>query len=58
MQGPTKERWQELCKLAAVEQDPSKMLELIREINALLIEKEQRLVSEVSSNKPNNQTKP
>lgn len=36
----------ELCKLAAVEQDPVKMLELITEINRLLLEKEQRLVRE------------
>jgi hypothetical protein len=37
------EKWQELCALAAVEQDPEKMLELTREIIRLLEEKEQRL---------------
>jgi hypothetical protein len=36
-------RWQELCKLASVEQDPNKLLDLITEINRLLAEKETRL---------------
>jgi hypothetical protein len=40
------ERWMELAKQAAVEQDPAKMLELIKEINDLLLEKEHRLVRE------------
>jgi hypothetical protein len=31
-----KERWQELCELAAKEQDPEKLMELIREIDRLL----------------------
>ena len=43
MQGPTRERWQELCAQAAEEQDPEKLLELVKEINRLLEEKEQRL---------------
>jgi len=38
-----KEHWMELCAAAAVEQDPVKMLELVKEINRLLEEKEQRL---------------
>ena len=33
----------ELCKQAAVEQDPKKLLELVVEINDLLEEKERRL---------------
>jgi len=33
-----RERWFELCKLATVEQDPSKMVELLREINRVLKE--------------------
>ncbi len=37
------ERWMELCALAAEEQDSDKLLELTREINKLLAEKEQRL---------------
>ena len=31
-----RERWFELCKLATVERDPSKMVELLREINRVL----------------------
>jgi DNA anti-recombination protein RmuC len=42
MQGETGERFRKLCEQAAVEQD-SKLLELAKEINALLEEKEQRL---------------
>lgn len=37
------ERWMELCKQAAVEQDPEKLMELVREINELLEAKERRL---------------
>ena len=43
MQGVNKERWLELCAQAAVEQDPARMLELVKEINDLLEEKERRL---------------
>jgi hypothetical protein len=43
MQGEKKERWMELCAQAAIEQDPKKLLELAREINDLLEEKERRL---------------
>lgn len=43
MEGPTKERWYELCELAAKEQDASKLVALVTEINRLLEEKEQRL---------------
>ena len=43
MPGETKERWVELCELAAVEEDPDKLMELVREINRLLEEKRQRL---------------
>ena len=43
MQGRDKELWQELCERAAIEQDPNKLLELIKEINRLLEEREQRL---------------
>jgi len=43
MKGERRERWQNLCALAAEEQDPQRLLELIREINELLEEKEQRL---------------
>jgi hypothetical protein len=37
-----KEKWMELCELAANEQDANKLMALITEINRLLEEKEQR----------------
>jgi hypothetical protein len=40
MQDKSKERWFQLCHLAAVEQDPAKMLMLVQEICRLLKEKE------------------
>jgi hypothetical protein len=43
MQGETKKRWEELCSLAEVEQDPEKFLNLHREIVLLLESKENRL---------------
>ena len=43
MQGKNKERWEELCEHAAIEQDPEKLLALTTEINRLLLEKEERL---------------
>jgi hypothetical protein len=52
MQGPIKERWQELCEQAANEQDPAKMLELVAEINRLLEEKQRRLDSKVTTSPP------
>ena len=36
MQDKTRERWQELCEQAANEQDPTKVLEIVEEINRLL----------------------
>jgi hypothetical protein len=44
--GNTKERWRELCEQASVEQDPDKLLELVKEINQLLEEKRTRLADE------------
>jgi hypothetical protein len=32
----TKERWRDLCKQAAVEKDPDKLVKLCDEINAIL----------------------
>ena len=46
MLGPNRERWQELCARAADEQDSEKLLELVKQINTLLEEKEQRLAKE------------
>jgi hypothetical protein len=44
MQGEEGERWVQLCEQAAIEQDPSKLMKLIEEINRLLEAKEQRLM--------------
>ena len=38
-----REEWEKLCQLAAVEQDPERLMELIQQINELLEAKEQRL---------------
>jgi hypothetical protein len=43
MKGETGERWRTLCQQAQTEQDPDELMEIIREINRLLDEKEQRL---------------
>lgn len=43
MRGEQRERWEELCRLAADERDPDRLMELIGEINRLLEQKEQRL---------------
>ena len=43
MNGDGKERWIELCGQAAIEQDPTKLLALTKEIIRLLEEKEARL---------------
>jgi hypothetical protein len=41
--GKERERFLTLCGLAANEQDPHRLLELVREINNLLEAKEERL---------------
>ena len=46
MKGEKREQWMRLCEQAANEQDPQRLLELVREINRLLEEKEQRLRQE------------
>jgi hypothetical protein len=38
-----KERWMELAELAAAEQDPKKLSELVKEIDQLLAQKQDRL---------------
>jgi hypothetical protein len=43
VQGANKERWKMLCEQAAIEQDPEKLHELVKEINDLLEAKEARL---------------
>jgi hypothetical protein len=46
MQGKTEARWRELCAQAAAEQDPDRLLELVRQIDEILGKKEQRLQPE------------
>jgi hypothetical protein len=41
--GSNKERWLQLAELAAKEQNPAKLIELVDEINRVLQEKEQLL---------------
>ena len=43
MIGKNKERWEELCELATKEQDPQKLIELMKEIDRLLEIKLNRL---------------
>jgi hypothetical protein len=38
-----RERWEELCRQAATEQDPKKLMELVTEIDKLLSQKMDRL---------------
>ena len=45
MQEQQKERWKELCELAAQEQNPKRLIELVAEINRLLEQREQRLIA-------------
>jgi hypothetical protein len=37
----SKERWFQLCQLAAVENDPEKLVAIVSEVNRLLAAKEQ-----------------
>ena len=49
MQGETKERWMQLAEQATTEQDPVKLLQLIKEIDALLAAKQDRLMNRPKS---------
>ena len=46
------ERWLQLCSQAAVEQDPDKLMKLLKEINRLLIQREERRNRRTSSDDP------
>jgi hypothetical protein len=46
MQGKVKEKWIELCEQIAIEQEPARMIVLVRELNRMLDEKEERLQRE------------
>jgi hypothetical protein len=50
--GEKRERWKELCEHAANEQDPEKLLHLVKEINDLLDAKKRRLAEVPASAKP------
>jgi hypothetical protein len=52
LKGEKLELWQQLCAMAAVEQDPQKLIELVREINRLLGEKQDQLNREKAEKKP------
>jgi hypothetical protein len=43
MHDEQKERWLELCELAAKEQNSDKLLQYVQEINLILEEKQKRL---------------
>jgi hypothetical protein len=47
-----RERWMQLAELAAGEQDPDKLSELVREIDRLLAEKMDRLHRDQIPSKP------
>jgi hypothetical protein len=53
MRGQTEERWRELCELATVEQDPERLMVLVREITRLLEEKQARLSGRHDSSSTN-----
>ena len=53
MRGQTEERWRELCELARVEQDPERLMVLVREITRLLEEKQARLSGRHDSSSTN-----
>lgn len=44
MKGEILVEWQRLCQQAASEPDPEKLLDLVKRINVLLEQKEQRLL--------------
>jgi len=44
------EHWRQLCEQAAIEQDSEKLMELVKEINRLLAEKEARLKANRTKN--------
>jgi hypothetical protein len=49
LSGENKEKWESLCRQAAVEQDSAELLKLVKEITQMLDEKEQRLKREKSA---------
>ncbi|HEX6803433.1 MAG TPA: hypothetical protein VF133_07100 [Terriglobales bacterium] len=43
MHGEKREEWKRLCELAADEQEPDKLMQVVKRLNELLEEKEERL---------------
>jgi hypothetical protein len=43
VQNETKERWMDICELAAREQDSDRLMMLVQELNELLTQKHERL---------------
>jgi hypothetical protein len=56
--GEKEERWKELCEHAANEQDPEKLLQLVKEINDLLDAKKHRLAEVSFSAQPKDASEP
>lgn len=52
MNGKTKETWVQLCEQAANEQDRERLIQLVKEIDRMLGEKEKRLVQKDRSRTP------
>jgi len=52
VQDHTIKLWQELCEQAAKEKDPQKLLELIKRLNALLMEAESQIIEELCKSMP------
>jgi hypothetical protein len=52
MKSEAKERWMQLCELAADEQNPAKLLALITEINDLLEKKRSKINGATGRGKP------
>ena len=49
MRGEAREQWMVLCAQAAEEQDPARLLQLVRQINDILEAKEARLNQSASA---------
>jgi hypothetical protein len=47
MIGENEERWRKLCEEAPKEQDSDRLLELVRQINQMLADKERRLQDKI-----------
>jgi hypothetical protein len=58
LKGEKKEIWMHLCEQAAVEQDPDKLMDLIKQINQLLEEKERRLKRDFKGSDPDGHKPP